>query len=408
MSQPVPQLETDTLLRVAICLKRIYGTRFSLTAGHAELKVVVQEGIRKALPFGGTPFEQGLLEDEHLLEDSAAMLVICTHISMRALACLRVQAFGTCYDELVTWLEHTALIDDQEMVEGILPRLPLVHGLKAAVHPSPLKSVHFTNELNGVFTSSSSSFAHGQLDQLHSMSWASPRPAISGRIFTTTCMAAMLKVSEHWDRDEDGLLDDIDALLSMPLTVFIATNAHPISTPAAAAVHCWHLHVIAEWYRTIRLVLRLAGPRAFSDYEYYGAVDHPDALNKLTEALATTQRQLEEAWATHRPEHVVAGSIAETIEFAAGPWSPRTHKHFPASERKRAVWLMVLGSRLADGALSDVWVSEVIPRLLTRQPDGFDSVPSFLARFEDVIDLSSPWPHFDSEGLLRVDVGLLQ
>ena len=51
-----------------------------------------------------------------------------------------------------------------------------------------------------------------------------------------------------------------------------------------------------------------------------------------------------------------------------------------AGARKHAIWLMMLGSRLKQGALRHVWLAEVIPRVVTHSPEGYEAIPSFLAR----------------------------
>ena len=110
----------------------------------------------------------------------------------------------------------------------------------------------------------------------------------------------------------------------------------------------------------------------------------------LNRAGADYQRWLERAWAKHRPAVVLPGSIAETIEKAAAPWSPRMHKHFPAAERRRAMWLMMLCARLEGGALRDVWIAEVLPRVLHRLGDGHEIGPAWLKGFEPLgLGLSS-------------------
>jgi hypothetical protein len=61
---------------------------------------------------------------------------------------------------------------------------------------------------------------------------------------------------------------------------------------------------------------------------------------------------------------------------SARSWSPSTHKLWGAAQRKRAAELLMIGYLLAQkyaadesGSLLDVWVSHVIPQVITRRVD---------------------------------------
>lgn len=61
--------------------------------------------------------------------------------------------------------------------------------------------------------------------------------------------------------------------------------------------------------------------------------------------------------------------VAQLIIAASEPWSPATHRLFPASARERALVAMMLGKRVAArlmAALDDVWLTLVMPSAITR------------------------------------------
>lgn len=169
----------------------------------------------------------------------------------------------------------------------------------------------------------------------------------------------------------------------MPIFAVLADDQHPISSPEAAALHCYQLHVIIEWLRTLRLVVRIGGHKSV-DLEDANELDTKGYLACIEEFEASYQQQLERAFLQHRPASTPAGSIAERIEMCAAPWSPRTHASFPMPERKRALWLMLMSKHILDGHLDDVWLSEVIPRVLTRLPERYEVQPFWTHRFLDL------------------------
>lgn len=136
------------------------------------------------------------------------------------------------------------------------------------------------------------------------------------------------------------------------------------------AARAGHDHVV-QW---------LKATRAFTTPLHYADVVSPARARALlrgganlhARCLDMTRTPIEIATELLSSGRAAAGSTADLILQASRPWSPATHGLFPASARRFAVELVILGTALArsarfsGSALEDVWVEHVMPHAVRR------------------------------------------
>jgi len=176
--------------------------------------------------------------------------------------------------------------------------------------------------------------------------------------------------SPLWAACTSGNLESVRQLCAYgALRVWQRREEQTLNAEMVAA-RAGHDHVV-QWLKITR---------AFTTPLHYADVVTPARARALLRGGANlharcidmTRTPIEIATELVCSGRAAAGSAAELILQASRPWSPATHGLFPASARRFAVELVVLGAALArserftGSALEDVWVEHVMPHAVLR------------------------------------------